>query len=216
MAGKKKKGLQFDPEVAVAHLENADPTLGKLIARCGPFAMQTRDMMEPFYVLLRTIVYQQLSGKAADSILRRVLLVLGTDPPTPASVRMAEDQALRDAGLSWAKIKSIKDLAEHTDRGTIPDLKTLYRLDNEEIIERLTAVRGIGRWSVEMLLMFQLGRADILPITDLGVRKGYMMTYDLESMPTPKELEKLCEHWRPYRTVASWYLWRAVDGEAAL
>lgn len=204
--------LQYDPDGAIRHLNDVDPTLGQLIDQIGPFRLEIEAMMEPFQVLLQSIVYQQLSGRAAGAILRRVLTTLGEDPPTPRAVLNAEDQSLRDSGLSWAKIASLKDLAARTNDGTVPSLETLHKLDNEEIVQRLTVVRGIGRWTVEMLLMFRLGRADILPVTDLGIRKGYMLAFGLETMPTPKSLEKLCEHWRPYRSVASWYLWRAVDG----
>jgi len=208
------KELHYDPDVAIRHLSDADPVLGKLIDTVGPFGLEVRHLRDPYHALLRSIVYQQLSGKAAATIYGRVVGMLDGDPPTPDSILAAEDQSLRDQGLSWAKIRAVKDLASHMKQGTIPTLRKLKALDNEAIIERLTVVRGIGRWSVEMLLMFSLGRADVLPVTDLGVRKGYMLTYGLDEMPTPKELEQLCEHWRPYRSVASWYMWRALDSVA--
>ena len=206
-----KNTFQYDPEAARAHLRDVDRTLGKLIDQVGPCQMVIHEMMDPFQMLLRSIANQQLSGHAAAAILRRVVETVGEDPPTPQSVLSTPDQKLREAGLSWAKVASVKDLAAKVLDGTVPTLDVLYKLENEEIVERLTVVRGIGRWTVEMLLMFRLGRADILPVTDLGVRKGYMLTFGLDDMPAPKELEKRCEHWRPYRSVASWYLWRAVD-----
>lgn len=209
---KRINDLQYDADEAVRHLTGVDPTLKQLIERVGPFGLEVGSMLDPFQVLLRSIVYQQLSGRAAAAIYDRVVKAVGSDPPTPSSVERTADQTLRNAGLSWAKIAGLRDLARHSIDGTIPSLETLHAADNEEVVERLTVVRGIGRWTVEMLLIFRLGRADVFPVTDLGVRKGYMLTYGLDALPTPKELEKLCEHWRPYRSVASWYLWRAVDG----
>jgi len=203
--------LQYDPDEAVRHLSNVDPALKELIDRVGPFQLEIRSMLDPFQVLLRSIVYQQLAGHAASAIYGRVVKAVGSDPPTPSAVLQTPDQTLRDAGLSWAKIAGLKDLASKTQDGLIPSLNDLHEADTEEIVDRLTVVRGIGRWTVEMLLIFRLGRADILPVTDLGVRKGYMLTYGLDTIPAPKEFEKLCEHWRPYRSVASWYMWRAVD-----
>jgi 3-methyladenine DNA glycosylase/8-oxoguanine DNA glycosylase len=203
--------LQYDPSVAIRHLSESDNRLKSLIEQVGPFRLEVRHMLDPFQALLRSIVYQQLSGHAAAAIYRRLVETVGEDPPTPESVLATPDQELRDAGLSWAKIAGINDLSEKAAAGVVPGLDELHRSDNDEIIERLTVIRGIGRWTVEMLLIFRLGRADILPVTDLGVRKGYMLTYGLDALPTPKELEKLCDHWRPYRSVASWYLWRAVD-----
>lgn len=207
-----KNSLQYDPNRALAHLRQADPTLGELIDRVGPYQLVIHEMADPFQMLLRSIVNQQLSGRAASTILGRVIVAVGEDPPSPESVLRTPDRQLRDAGLSWAKVASVKDLAAKVLDGTVPTLDVLHELDNEEIVERLTVVRGIGRWSVEMLLIFRLGRADIFPVTDLGVRKGYMLAFGLDEPPAPKELEKRCEHWRPYRSVASWYLWRALDG----
>ena len=204
-------GLQYDPNEALAHLRQADPTLGKLIDEVGPYLIEIHEMMDPFQMLVRSIVNQQLSGKAAAAILGRVVRAVGEDPLTPASVLRTPDQTLRDAGLSWAKVASVKDLAARVLDETVPTLNELHELDNEEIVERLTVVRGIGRWTVEMLLIFRLGRADILPVTDLGVRKGYMLIFGLDELPAPRDLEQRCEHWRPYRSAASWYLWRAAD-----
>lgn len=204
--------LQYNPIDAVEHLSRVDSVMGGLIHRAGPFEMEVRRMHDPFQTLMRSIAFQQLSGKAAETIYRRVVdLFDGNGPPTPQQVVSIDYDKLRDAGLSNNKALAIKDLAEKTIDGTVPPLRNLREMTDEEIIERLMTVRGIGRWTVEMLLIFRLGRADVFPVHDLGVRKGYTKIYALDDLVKPKELELAGEIWRPYRSVATWYLWRAVD-----
>jgi DNA-3-methyladenine glycosylase II len=205
-------GLGFDPEEAVRHLSEADATLARLIGLVGPFAIEIRGMSSPFEALARNIIYQQLNGTAARTIYSRVLTVVGGKKHLrPQSILDASDEELRGAGLSRNKLMALKDLAAKTIDGTVLSLARLERMNDEEIIERLTQVRGIGRWTVEMLLMFGMGRPDVLPVGDYGVRKGFSVVYGTEGLPTPKELASYGERWRPYRTVASWYMWRALD-----
>jgi DNA-3-methyladenine glycosylase II len=202
--------------------------MARLIERVGPFAIRSEAMHSPFQSLLRAIVYQQLSGKAAATILGRVVALCPRKRPQPQHLLELEDAALRGAGLSRNKLLALRDLAAKTIDGTVPTLAQLRRLDDDEIVTRLTAVRGIGRWTVEMMLMFRLGRADVFPVADLGVRKGFHLTFgaldklsrgrkkdDGIVLPAPKALLAYGERWRPYRSVASWYLWRAVDLEMA-
>lgn len=203
-------GLDYDPAEAVRHLARADPTLAGLMKRAGPFAMKIRRMQNPFEALARNIIYQQLHGNAAAAIHRRVLDLFG-GRLRPADVLAAPEERLRGAGLSGAKLMALKDLAAKTMDGTVPTLARLRRMGDEEIVARLTQVRGIGRWTVEMLLMFRLGRPDVLPVGDYAVRKGFGLVYGLDGMPKPKALEHHGERWRPYRSVASWYMWRALE-----
>ncbi|MBV8860082.1 MAG: DNA-3-methyladenine glycosylase 2 family protein [Acidobacteria bacterium] len=204
-------GLCYDAGAAVRHLAKADPVLAKLMKRAGPFALQTRSMHNPFEALARNIVFQQLHGSAAEAIHRRLVGLFGGGRLRPQDVLEAPEEALRGVGLSGAKTAALKDLAAKTLDGTVPTLARLKRMSDEEIVERLTRVRGIGRWTVEMLLMFRLGRPDVLPVGDFAVRKGFMVAYGLGGMPKPKELELHAERWRPYRSVASWYMWRALE-----
>ena len=204
--------LLYDPGEAVQHLSDVDPVMGALIHRAGPYDIEIRGMHDPFQTLMRSITYQQLSGKAAGTIYGRVVdLFEGEGPPTPAEVLEMDYDRLRGAGLSNAKTLAIQDLASKTLDGTVPSLEDMVAMDNDAIVDRLVAVRGIGTWTVQMLLIFRLGRADVFPIHDLGVRKGYTKIHGLDELIAPKELEKAGEVWRPYRSVASWYLWRAVD-----
>lgn len=200
----------YDIDAAIAALAE-DPPLGALIARVGDYGLTLRDVASPFHGLLRAIVYQQLSGKAAGTIYGRVNALYPDQTPTPALLLATPDEQLRSAGLSAAKTAAAKDLAAKTVAGVVPTADALASMDDEQIIARLTSVRGIGRWTVEMLLMFNLGRPDVLPITDLGIRKGFMLTYELDLLPAPSYLRTYGERWAPYRSVASWYLWRAVD-----
>jgi DNA-3-methyladenine glycosylase II len=204
--------LQYDPAEAVRALRAADPTLAGLMDRAGPFALHPERMRHsPFDTLLRAIIYQQLSTKAAESIHERVLALFPEGArPTPRTLLTIDPEALRAAGMSKSKVASARDLAEKTVQGVVPDVESLREMADEAIVERLTAVRGIGRWTVEMLLIARLGRPDVFPVHDLGIRRGYMITYGLGEMPTPRALEPLGDVWRPYRSVASWYLWRAV------
>ena len=206
--------LPYDPDVALTVLRQADPTLAQLFERVGPFELELRTIdSNPFDALMRAIIYQQLSGKAAATIHRRVLALFpGDDPPDPEEVVAMPEASLRGAGMSRAKVAAVKDLAAKTIEGVVPAADHLNDLDDEAIIERLTAVRGVGRWTAEMLLIFYLGRPDVLPVTDLGVRKGFMLTYGLDDLPKPSELADYGRRWQPYRSVASWYLWRSLDG----
>jgi DNA-3-methyladenine glycosylase II len=204
--------LAFDPEEAVAALRRADRALARVIKKAGPFTHRPEKVQSPFQALLRAIVYQQLSGKAAATILGRVMLLYPARAGLKAEAILATpDEKLRTAGLSRGKVLALKDLAAKTLDGTVPTLARLKKMDDDEILSRLVQVRGIGPWTVEMLLIFRLGRPDILPTSDFGVRKGFMLTYGMRDLPTPKELLAHGERWRPYRSVASWYLWRAVD-----
>jgi 3-methyladenine DNA glycosylase/8-oxoguanine DNA glycosylase len=203
----------FDPEVAVAHLRDADPVFARTLERAGPFALQRKQAPTLFYALAEAITHQQLSGRAARTIFGRVvgLFPRTRGGPTPEQVLAATDDALRGAGLSRAKVASLRDLAEKAGAGAIPTLAQARRLDDESVIEQLSSVRGIGRWTAEMLLIFHLGRLDVLPLGDYGVRKGYALAFRKRALPTPAELAKRGERWRPYRTVATWYLWRALE-----
>ena len=204
-------GFLYDPDEAVRHLSSVDSTLGSFIERAGPFNMRLRSMHNPFEALARNIIYQQLHGTAAAAIHRRVLALFGRDKLRPRDVFNASDESLRGAGLSGAKLAALKDLAAKTMDGTVPTLARLQRMGDEEIVERLTQVRGVGRWTVEMLLIFRLGRPDVLPVGDFAVRKGFSLAYGLSEMPKPKELMQYGERWRPFRSVASWYMWRASE-----
>jgi 3-methyladenine DNA glycosylase/8-oxoguanine DNA glycosylase len=163
--------------------------------------------------LVTAVTHQQLNGTAAQTILKRVLaLYPGKRFPTPEDVLATPDDRLRTAGLSRAKVAAIKDIAAKTVTGVIPESRgAISKLSNEEILERLTSVRGVGPWTVEMLLMFTLGRLDVLPVTDYGVRKGFALTFGWKDLPTPKELLEYGERWRPHRSTAAWYLWRALE-----
>lgn len=203
--------LSFDPDRAVARLRRVDRDLGGVIKKVGPFTHRPRKMQSAFQALFRAIVYQQLSGKAAATILGRVTANYPARGFTPAAVLATPDEVFRTAGMSRAKVLSVKDLAAKTLDGTVPGLARLVKMDDEGIISRLVQVRGIGVWTVEMLLIFRLGRPDVLPVSDLGVRKGFMLTYGLKELPDAQQMLDHGELWRPYRSVASWYMWRAVE-----
>ncbi len=204
--------LMFDPEEAVARLRRKDRLLAQVIRQAGPFTHRPQKLQSPFQALLRAIVYQQLSGKAAASIFQRVKdLHPGRPGLTAAAILDTPELALRGAGLSRGKVLAVRDLAAKALDGTVPTLARLKKMDDEEIIDRLVQVRGVGRWTVEMLLMFRLGRPDVLPAGDFGVRKGFMLTYGTSDLPAPKLLLEHGERWRPFRSVASWYLWRAAE-----
>ena len=205
--------LPFDPRAAEAHLRAADPVLARLIATLGPFHLPLDRAPSVFLALAQAIVYQQLSGRVASAIYGRVCALFpDSNPgPTPEDILGASDEALRGAGLSRAKLLALRDLSQRTVAGEIPPLAEARRMEDEAIVERLTRVRGIGRWTVEMLLIFRLGRPDVLPVGDYGVRRGFALAWDLADLPSPKELQARGERWRPYRTMATWYLWRAAD-----
>ena len=206
-----KDGFGYDPDEAVRYLSSRDPAMARLIELAGPFTMQIRRMHNPFEALARNIIYQQLHGRAAAAIHERVLALFGKKRLDPQDILAASNERLRSAGLSGAKLMALKDLAAKTLDGTVPTLAQLRRMNDEEIIERLTEVRGIGRWTVEMLLIFRLGRPDVLPIGDLAVLKGFSIISGRKELPKPKELLHYGERWRPFRSVASWYLWRVHE-----
>jgi DNA-3-methyladenine glycosylase II len=211
--------LPFDLAAAMQHLAAKDDRLAGLIQSTTPFQLHEILAENPYEALLEAIAYQSISGKAAATIYGRVKALGSNDrPPTPEQMLRIRKSALRKAGLSGAKILAVKDLAKKTIEGIVPTLEEAQKLSDEELVERLTSVRGIGAWTVEMFLIFRLGRPDVLPIHDLGVRKGWSITYGKKLMPKPKELLAFGEHWRPYRTVASWYMWRACQraGNAAM
>jgi DNA-3-methyladenine glycosylase II len=198
-------------------LARVDKHLGALIRRVGSFPARKEKPEHPFASLLRAIVYQQITGKAAETILGRVKeQVAGGAFPSPEQILRASPARLRKAGLSRQKIAAVKDLAAKTLDGTVPPLQKIRRMKEEEIIERLTAVRGVGVWSVQMFLMFRLGRPDVLPIHDYGVRKGFAKIYGHADVPKPQTILEHGERWRPYRSIASWYLWRAAEEKPAL
>ncbi|HWA97674.1 MAG TPA: hypothetical protein VG713_04255, partial [Pirellulales bacterium] len=201
-----------NPDEAVSALRAADRRLAKVIDQAGPFTMRPQHMQSPFQALLRSIVYQQLSGRVAKLIHERVLEVMqqhgGLTAETLASI---PTELLRGAGLSRAKALAVQDLAAKAIDGTVPSLAALRKMSDTEIVEHLVQVRGIGPWTVEMLLIFRLGRPDVLPASDLGVRKGFMLTYGTAELPSIRQIHDRGERWRPFRSVASWYLWRAVD-----
>jgi len=174
--------------------------------------LKQRSRRSPFESLARAIAYQQLHGKAAESILRRfIALFPGRRFPRPDDLLALNANRIRRSGFSRAKVLALRDLAAKALDGTLPPGRVISRLDDDAIVERLIEIRGIGRWTVEMLLIFQLGRPDVLPVDDFGVRNGFRIAYDRRSMPTPTEVLRYGERWKPYRTTASWYLWRAAD-----
>lgn len=204
----------FDPAEAVRHLRERDASLAVLIDAVGPFRMQLKKTASVFAALSEAIVYQQLTGKAAATIYARVCALFPTaHGPTARHVLEQSARRLRGAGLSRAKVLALKDLAARTERGELPTFAEMDSMHDDAIIERLTAVRGIGRWTVEMMLMFRLGRPDVLPLDDYGIRKGFAVAFRKRTLPGKADLEKCGAKWRPYRTVASWYLWRALDGD---
>jgi DNA-3-methyladenine glycosylase II len=224
------KPPRYDFALACRELAAADPKLGKLIERAGPFIMRVADSQSPFEALVEAIVYQQLHGKAAATIHRRMiesfapgmtLEAAGTGThPTPQQIIDCPNEQLRAAGLSKNKMLALRDLAAKTLDGTVPDLKRIRRMSDEAIIEHLTQVRGIGRWTTEMFLIFRLGRPNILPVDDYGVRKGFALTFGKlkptdkvtpMDLPKPDVMQRRAKKWQPWCSVASWYMWRACD-----
>ena len=221
---------RYDSALACRALTAADPKLARLIARAGPFTLRLASTQSPFEALVESIVYQQLHGKAAATIHRRLLegfaplcgRAANGDPIHPSAQHLIDcsNEQLRAAGLSHNKSLALRDLASKTIDGTVPTLAQIRRMSDEAIVEHLTQVRGIGRWTVEMLLIFRLGRPDVLPVSDYGVRKGFALTFTglkptakvtPADLPKPAVMEAHAARWRPWRSVASWYLWRACD-----
>ena len=205
------EGLGFEPTTAVEHLRASDASLSRVIDGVGPFRLQLIEASSIFAALAQSIVYQQLNGKAAAAIFARFCALLPGAVPTAEGVLAAPEEELRGAGLSRSKLLSLRDLAARTASGEIPTLAEIRHMEDEAIIERLTEVRGIGRWTVEMLLIFRLGRPDVLPADDYGIRKGFALACGQAELPARKQVETYGIRWKPYRTVASWYLWRLVE-----
>lgn len=195
---------------AIRHLKNADPVMAGLIERIGPYRMKPSTHLSPFEAVARSIVYQQLSNKAAATIYGRVEALFEGTPPEPSRLLTLSDAQLRAAGLSKQKSAYLKDLAARVAGGEVP-IDALHELDDTAVIAHLTRVKGIGRWTAQMFLIFRLGRPDILPELDLGVQKAVQRAYRLRKLPTPDRLLKIGAKWAPYRSVATWYLWRSID-----
>ena len=207
----------FDLEEATAHLAKRDRALGKWMKRIGPLEMDGwRKPFDTVDALSRSILYQQLSGKAAATIVSRVEAAAASRKLVPEALARLDDPALRACGVSGNKVLALRDLCRRAEAGEVPAARALPKLDDAMLVEQLTAVRGIGRWTVEMLLIFRLGRPDVLPVDDLGVRKGAQVLDGLEVAPTPKALLARGADWGPYRTLASLYLWRIADGEGVV
>ncbi len=205
-------GLGYDPNAALAHLRNTDAVLAGLIDRVGPFALEPQPAATLFEALLRSIVYQQLHGKAAATIHARVSAVLAPHGGThPAALHAVSPLALRGAGLSRAKLAALFDLAAQCEAGVVPTLDAAAKMEDDELVTRLTTVRGIGPWTVHMLLIFTLGRPDVMPTGDFAIRLAFRKLYRKRREPSPAAILKHARRWQPYRSVASWYLWRSLE-----
>jgi 3-methyladenine DNA glycosylase/8-oxoguanine DNA glycosylase len=215
---------KLDHAAAVEHLSRVDRKLARIIAKSGPCGLQPERTQSIFEALLESIIYQQLNGKVAATITNRVKALFPENTrrirtrhveaagfPSPEQILAATPELLRSAGLSQAKMLAIRDLAAKTLDGTVPTVREAHKLSDDELVERLVAVRGIGRWTVEMLLIFRLGRPDVLAVDDYGIRKGFAKIHKMADLPKPKELLAYGERWRPHRSVASWYMWRAAE-----
>jgi len=202
----------YDLVAATRHVSKKDRALARVIREVGPCALEISARQSPYQALVESIVYQQLSGRAAATIYGRLCRSFGSSRcPKPRQVLESTDEQLRGAGLSRSKAAALRDLATHALDDRIPTRTQALRLPDDELIARLTEVRGVGRWTAEMFLIFNLGRPDVLPVDDYGVRKGFARTQGREVLPRPKELTDHGERWRPFRSVASWYLWRACE-----
>jgi DNA-3-methyladenine glycosylase II len=197
---------------AAAHLTKVDRVLARVIRKVGPGDVDFPRGVNPFRTLVQAVAHQQLTGKAANTILKRVIaLYPGKKFPSPEDLVRTPDAKLRGAGFSRAKVAAVKDIAAKTIAGVVPTARAMAKLTDLEIVERLTSIRGVGPWTVEMMLIFTLGRPDVLPVTDYGVRKGFALTYKLKELPSPKEILAFGERWKPHRSAAAWYLWRATE-----
>ena len=195
---------------AINHLKKSDPIMAEVIGRVGKCALEPRADGTHFDAVMRAIIFQQLSGQAAGTIHRRFKELYGGRDPSPKELLRTPDAKLRSVGLSGQKSRYLKDLAARVESGDCP-IDTLDALSDDEIIEALTSVKGVGRWTAQMFLMFRLGRLDVLPDLDLGIQKGIKLAYKLRKHPVPKRVLKIGAKWAPYRTIASWYLWRLLD-----
>jgi DNA-3-methyladenine glycosylase II len=214
------RSVRYNTVQACEELRAADPVLGRLMNRVGPFTLTLSSQLSPFEALSESIVYQQIHGKAAEAILNRLKSHYGSVHPQPEQLLATPEEILRAAGLSANKQKALRDLAAKTLDNTVPTLAQIRRMEDREIIERLVEVRGVGQWTVEMLLIFRLGRPNVLPVTDYGIRKGFALTFQRLSpakkvepsdLPKPDVILKRGKRWQPWSSVASWYLWRACD-----
>ena len=195
---------------AIAHLTEADAVIGDVIRRVGPFRLNRPTTGKHFDAVCRSIIFQQLSGKAAGTIHARVLDLYGGRSPLPAELASTADERLRSVGLSRQKLTYLKDLAARVVANELP-IETLHELPDEAVIDALVRVKGVGRWTAQMFLMFRLGRPDVLPELDLGIQKAVQRAYRLRKRPLPQRVLKIGAVWAPYRTVASWYLWRSLE-----
>ena len=198
---------------AINHLKNADPVMAAIIRKAGPYKMQYREPV--FQTLVRSIVYQQLSGKAALTIFNRLAAAAKANPMTPEAILKLRLQKMRTLGLSKQKIVYIRELARLTRDGEIR-FERLPEMEDSAIIETLTRVKGVGVWTVQMFLMFALQRPNVLPVGDLGVRAAMKKAYGLPELPKPQEMERIAAAWHPYRSIASWYLWRSLENQGAM
>ena len=203
--------LSFDTDEAVGALRASDTHMANLIARVGPYELVLTDEWSPFQALVRSVIFQQISTHAGRAIQGRLFALYHDSAPEPDAVLQTTPEELRAVGLSQAKEKTIRNLAVHAADGTLPDRAAMEKLTDEEIINTLTMHRGIGIWTAQMLLIFNLGRPDVWPVTDLGIRRGYKIAYGLDELPMPSELRDIGDRWKPFRSIASWYLWRAND-----
>jgi DNA-3-methyladenine glycosylase II len=198
---------------AINHLTKVDKKLGRLIKKLGPCTLAPKNRQPPYEALVEAVIFQVISGKAATTILNRFRALYPLKRfPSPSDVLNTPEEILRAVGLSRAKIASIKDIAQKTIDGTVPSSSEIKKMSDTEIIEHLTTIRGVGRWTVEMLLILKLGRADILPVTDYGIRKAFSQTFGKKSLPSPKALASYGTRWKPFRTTATWYLWKSLGG----
>ncbi len=202
---------QPDYTAAVEHLKASDPRLARLIEQVGPPTGHLRTELTIFYSLARSILYQQLAGAAASAILARVDALFPSGKMTPQEMLELPEEKLRAAGLSRNKLAALRDLAAKTLDGTVPTARACHRMTDEEIIEHCVQVKGIGRWTVEMLLLFRLGRPDVMPYDDYGIRKAMQLAYRMRELPKKKRMQQLDARWRPYRSLAAWYLWRSLE-----
>lgn len=204
----RRRPLPYDADAARRHLMKSEPVMRDLVRRVGPYAIEVRGA--PYQSLLRAILYQQLAGPAAAAIERRFLAMFAGRIPRPAELAPLSDEALRTAGISRQKARYMRSIAEHFDSGQLSDRK-LLRMPDEDVIDAVTQIKGVGRWTADMLLMFCLGRPDVLPVGDLGIQNAMKLAYGLDAPPKPAEMEAIAEAWRPYRSAGSWYLWRRSD-----
>ncbi len=204
----KQRTLPYDADIARKHIGKRDPVMRGIVNMCGPYELEVRG--QPYQSLLRAILYQQLAGAAASAIERRFLANFNNKIPTPGQLAELADETYRAAGVSRQKMGYMRSLGEEFGSRKLKDA-VLRRASDEAVIEMVTQVKGIGRWTADMLLLFCLGRPDVLPVGDLGVRAGMKLAYELDDLPKPPEMEAIAEPWRPYRSEATWYLWRRSD-----